>query len=134
MIGFILRTFPRAAFGLNWRLTSRWSHHFSQWLRKDNQIKISGRRIEIGEIEFVLSKFEKTKNSVVVPILDEKAIVRGCVAFIDNKISKIEEIEIRSKSLEFLDKVFFPKKIITITNFPLNVSGKIDRNKLKEMI
>ena len=102
--------------------------------RKDNQMKISGRRIEIGEIEFVLSKFEKTKNSVVVPILDEKAIVRGCVAFIDNKISKIEEIEIRSKSLEFLDKVFFPKKIITITNFPLNVSGKIDRNKLKEMI
>ena len=102
--------------------------------RKDNQMKISGRRIEIGEIEFVLSKFEKTKNSVVVPILDEKDIVRGCVAFVENRISKIEEIEIRSKSLEFLDKVFFPKKIITIASFPLNVSGKIDRNKLKEMI
>ena len=29
---------------------------------KDNQIKISGRRIEIGEIEFVLSKFKKLKT------------------------------------------------------------------------
>ena len=102
--------------------------------REDNQIKISGRRIEIGEIEFVLSKFEKTKNAVVVKIIDDKEIVRGCVAFINNRISKIEEIEIRSKSLEFLDKVFFPKKIISILSFPLTTSGKIDRNKLKEMM
>ena len=67
-------------------------------------------------------------------IIDDKEIVRGCVAFINNRISKIEEIEIRSKSLEFLDKVFFPKKIISILSFPLTTSGKIDRNKLKEMM
>jgi acyl-coenzyme A synthetase/AMP-(fatty) acid ligase len=99
--------------------------------RKDNQIKISGRRIEIGEIEFVLSKFNKTKNAVVIPIRDEREIVIGCVAFIIEARSKEEVLEIRSKSSLYLDKVFFPKRIITIENFPLNNSGKIDRKKLK---
>ena len=102
--------------------------------RKDNQIKISGRRIEIGEIEFVLSKFNKTKNAVVIPIRDEREIVIGCVAFIIESINKDEELEIRSKSTQYLDKVFFPKRIITIENFPLTVSGKIDRRKLEEFI
>ena len=102
--------------------------------RKDNQIKISGRRVEIGEIEFVLSKFKKTKNAVVIPIRDEREIVIGCVAFITESINKDEELEIRSKSTQYLDKVFFPKRIITIENFPLTVSGKIDRRKLEEFI
>lgn len=102
--------------------------------RKDNQIKISGRRIEIGEIEYVLSKFKKTKNSVVIPLRDFRDIVTGCVAFINESISKKEELQIRSASLEFLDKVFFPKKIITVEKFPLTVSGKIDRKKLEEFI
>lgn len=102
--------------------------------RKDNQIKISGRRIEIGEIEFVLSKFKKTKNAIVIPTRDDKKIVVGCVAFIIESINKDEELEIRSKSLEYLDKVFFPKKIITIEKFPLTVSGKIDRKKLRMLL
>ena len=102
--------------------------------RKDNQIKISGRRVEIGEIEFVLSKFKKTKNAVVIPIRDEREIVIGCVAFITESINKDEELEIRSKSTQYLDKVFFPKRIITIENFPLNNSGKIDRKKLKNLL
>ncbi len=98
--------------------------------RKDNQIKISGRRIEIGEIEYILSKFDKTKNVVVVPEKDHNDIVIGCVAFITNNITKEEEIDIRSKSIDYLDKVFFPKKIITIDEFPLNLSGKVDRKQL----
>jgi amino acid adenylation domain-containing protein len=102
--------------------------------RKDNQIKISGRRIEIGEIEFVLSKFKKTKNAVVIPVRDEREIVIGCVAFIIESINKEEVLEIRSKSTQYLDKVFFPKRIITIENFPLNNSGKIDRKKLKNLL
>ena len=61
--------------------------------RKDNQIKISGRRIEIGEIEYVLSKFNKTKNSVVIPLRDFRDIVTGCVAFINESISKKEELQ-----------------------------------------
>ena len=101
--------------------------------RRDNQIKISGRRIEIGEIEFVLSKFKKTKNSIVIPIRDKREIVIGCVAFITESINKDEELEIRSKSIEYLDRVFFPKKFITIEKFPLNNSGKIDRRKLEKI-
>ena len=101
--------------------------------RKDNQIKISGRRIEIGEIEFVLSKFKKTKNSVVVPVRDKREIVIGCVAFINESINNDEELQIRLKSSKYLDKVFFPKKIIKIEKFPLNDSGKVDRKLLENI-
>ena len=102
--------------------------------RKDNQIKISGRRIEIGEIEYVLSKFSQTKDAIVVPVRDNQQIVISCIAFTENKINNEEVLEIRSKSLQFLDKVFFPKKIISIEKFPLTISGKIDRRKLEELL
>ncbi len=39
--------------------------------RKDNQVKIGGRRVEIGEIEASLSNFSLLKDIVVVPIRDE---------------------------------------------------------------
>ena len=38
------------------------------------------------------------------------------------------------RKFRILDKVFFPKKIITVEKFPLTVSGKIDRKKLEEFI
>lgn len=99
--------------------------------RKDSQIKIAGRRIEIGEIEFVLSSFSKLKNSVVVPVRDSQNIVIGTVAFIMEEITSEEILIIRKESETKLDNVFFPKKIIFIERFPLSKSGKVDRKKLE---
>ena len=100
--------------------------------RRDNQVKLGGRRIEIGEIEAVLSRFPPTDGAVVVPLRDDNEIVIGCVAFITLKISKEDEIFIRKESLPFLEKVFFPKRIITCNPLPLSISGKIDRKALEE--
>ncbi len=99
--------------------------------RKDNQIKIGGRRVEIGEIESVLSKFDKTKGSVVVPLRDESNIVVGCVAFVLTEISRLDVAEIRKESGKFLDSIFFPKKITGLDDFPRSQSGKIDRKGLE---
>jgi amino acid adenylation domain-containing protein len=101
--------------------------------RKDSQIKLGGRRIEIGEIEFVLAKFPATIGAVVVPLRDTNDIVTGCVAFITTTLSKEEENVIRSESASLLERVFFPKKIITVEKFPLTASGKIDRKALAFM-
>ena len=101
--------------------------------RKDSQIKLGGRRIEIGEIEFVLAKFPAMIGTVVVPLRDTNDIVTGCVAFITATLSKEEENVIRSESASFLERVFFPKKIITIEKFPLSESGKTDRKALANL-
>lgn len=100
--------------------------------RIDNQIKISGRRIEIGEIESALSAFDKTKGAVVVPLRDSAEVVSGCVAFILVELSREDLSQIRQQSTKFLDSIFFPKKIFFIEDFPRSQSGKIDRKNLEK--
>ena len=101
--------------------------------RIDNQIKISGRRIEIGEIESALSNFEKTSGAVVVPLRNTSEIVIGCVAFVLVELSSADISVIRKESTKFLDSIFFPKKICFIRAFPRSQSGKIDRKALEKL-
>jgi amino acid adenylation domain-containing protein len=100
--------------------------------RIDNQIKISGRRIEIGEIESALSNFDKTKGAVVVPLRDSAEVVSGCAAFVLVELSREDVSQIRQQSVKFLDSIFFPKKIFFIEDFPRSQSGKIDRKSLEK--
>ena len=99
--------------------------------RIDSQIKIAGRRIEIGEIEYALSQFIQTRGAVVVPLRDMQDIVIGCAAFILEKLTKEEESFIREESMKILDSVFFPKKIISIDQYPKFESGKVNRKELE---
>jgi len=101
--------------------------------RKDSQIKIAGRRIEIGEIESMLSKFESTKDVVVVPIRDKAGVVVGCAGFILADISNPEISDVRKQSKTVLDSIFFPKRIFTLKDFPLTQSGKTDRKMLEAL-
>jgi amino acid adenylation domain-containing protein len=101
--------------------------------RKDSQIKLAGRRIEIGEIESMLGKFEKTKGAIVVPTRNDQEIVNGCVGFLQVDISIAEIKEIRKQSTKYLDTVFFPKKLYKLDEIPLTQSGKINRNKLEKL-
>ncbi|MDC1238153.1 amino acid adenylation domain-containing protein [Pseudomonadales bacterium] len=100
--------------------------------RIDNQIKISGRRIEIGEIESALSNFDKTKGAIVVPLRDAAEVVSGCAAFVLIELSREDVSQIRQQSAKFLDSIFFPKKIFFIEDFPRSQSGKIDRKTLEK--
>lgn len=98
--------------------------------RKDNQVKIGGRRVEIGEIEASLSNLSLLKDIVVVPIRDENKTVVDFAAFTTNNISKEDLNNIRKESQKLIDRIFFPKKIITLDEFPYLPSGKVDRNAL----
>ncbi len=100
--------------------------------RKDSQIKIGGRRIEIGEIEATLSNFDKTKGAVVVPVRDSAEVVSGCAAFALEELSREDVSQIKRQSTQFLDSIFFPKKIFFIEDFPRSQSGKIDRKALEK--
>ncbi|MEI7707000.1 MAG: amino acid adenylation domain-containing protein [Chlorobium sp.] len=101
--------------------------------RKDSQIKLAGRRIEIGEIEAVLHRYPLTSNAVVVALRDANDVVTGCVAFITSMLSKEEEVHIRTDSVKYLDRIFFPKRLIYISDLPLTASGKVDRKKLESV-
>lgn len=98
--------------------------------RKDNQIKLSGRRVELGEIENALLQSSLLKDIIVVPKNDKNGKVLSLVAFTTSNLSKEEKIQISKQALNYIEKLFLPKKIICITGFPIMSSGKTDRKKL----
>lgn len=93
--------------------------------RKDFQIKHMGHRIELGEVENALDKVDKVK--------------RGICIFEDNKINAFYEGDIDKKALHKELKVnlpmyMLPNRYINVDSFPLNKNGKVDRNRLKEIL
>ena len=101
--------------------------------RKDNQIKLGGRRIEIAEVELSLRSFRLLEDLVIVPMKDEDNRVLELVGFTMNAISSEELRTIKLSSLDNLEAIFFPKRVFEVEKFPVNTSGKLDRKRLEEM-
>lgn len=101
--------------------------------RKDKQVKYKGYRIEISEIESVLSKLEFIEKSVVVADFDDNEKVNKIIAFVKEKEDCIKSSkEIREKLKNYLPDYMIPV-IRIVEQFPLNVNGKVDERKLLEM-
>ncbi len=93
--------------------------------RKDNQIKHYGYRIELEEIELVLSDLADIEE--VACIYDENR--KEILAIINTDLS---ETELRTQVSRILPKYKQPKKLLKSDNLPRTINGKIDRKKLKE--
>ena len=97
--------------------------------RSDNQIKYKGYRIELEEIESVISMIPDVENVAVVPIYDNGS-VKTIKAFISGNVDKDEVINILKDKLP---NYMIPKTIIILDKLPVNANGKIDRKKLCEI-
>lgn len=95
--------------------------------RIDNQIKINGFRIELSEIENVISTYQNIDASFVkVSEFNEEK-------FISAYFTSKEEININKLNdylKEHLPHYMMPKSLIQIDEFPTNNNGKIDVKKL----
>jgi amino acid adenylation domain-containing protein len=99
--------------------------------RKDNQVKIRGMRVEIGEIEYAINEIANVEQAIVVPIKQDNNI--KLTAF----IKECTGCELKSAFIkEYLSKKIpahmIPNDIILVENFLLTPNGKIDRLKLSE--
>jgi len=101
--------------------------------RMDGQIKFSGKRVEIGEIEAALARFDELSDIVVVPIKDSQGIVKELVGFTASNLSMEELANFKQLSRAWLDPLFFPRRIESLAQLPYAVSGKVDRRALLEM-
>ena len=95
--------------------------------RKDQQIKVSGYRLELGEIEKTVLGVLK-KNYGIVAIFYNKKIVIA----IETKVP-LSNIQ-KSKINENLPSYAIPSKYVYFDEFPLNKNLKIDVKKIKEKI
>jgi hypothetical protein len=97
--------------------------------RKDNQIKLNGQRIEIGEIETVINSINSVE--AVAVIVKKNDAIDTLVAFYTGE-SQIEA-EILQYCRNKLPKYMIPSAIVHLDSLPLNQSGKLDRKALKNI-
>lgn len=99
--------------------------------RNDNQIKYKGYRIELDDVELNLLKINQVTNAAVIPIYNEKGIVKSLKAFITSK-SDINAEDIKIELSKMIPKYMIPK-IKILTSLPVNKNGKIDRKGLMNL-
>jgi amino acid adenylation domain-containing protein len=99
--------------------------------RIDNQVQVHGFRVELGEIEYQAGKLLEGGTCAAVARANESGNSE-IYLFIEEHEDKISEItSCLQKSLPYYMQ---PLKIYSLKNFPFNANGKLDRNKLTEMI
>lgn len=98
--------------------------------RKDQQVKVQGYRIELAEIEYYTHEFLPTIPSAVIASECETGFSE-IVIFLKSRHFDITDLfnYLRSR----LPLYMLPGKIHFVNEIPITTSGKIDRNKLKEI-
>ncbi len=98
--------------------------------RLDHQVKIRGYRIELGEIENTILKNENIFDCCVISIKDADG-TNYLIGYIVKK-NDIENQVLEQYLKSELPEYMVPKLWITLTEMPLNSSGKIDKKLLPE--
>lgn len=104
--------------------------------RLDDQIKISGYRIDPLEIEAALIKLEGVREAVVVAVTNaqkDKMLVAHLVSDFSASNSAAENIkQLRSQLKHLLPAPMLPSAVVYHPQLPKNSSGKINRKELQQ--
>src|SRR6185436_18587259 len=96
--------------------------------RRDQQVKIRGVRVELGEIESVLSQHPSVSKCVAV-VREDESKEKFIVVYLSGDASAAELRKfLRTKLPEYM----VPRAFIELESFPLLPSGKIDRKALPD--
>lgn len=99
--------------------------------RKDDQVKVRGYRVELGEIQNALMNIKEIEQAFVM-IKNNEQGEKDLVAYL--KVQKSQNIKhINSYLSEILPEYMIPGIYVEIPNFPLTTNGKVDKKALLRM-
>jgi len=98
--------------------------------RKDNQVKINGFRVELGEIESVLNSCEAVYNAIVLAKEGTDGNKRLVAYIMPN--GRFEKQAIADFLKTKLPEYMIPGTWVELESLPVNSNGKIDRKALPE--
>ncbi len=98
--------------------------------RKDLQIKIRGYRVEVAEIESALLQLDQVKEAVVVAVKKRDGDAELAAYVVPSGWPAPGASEIRSLLKEKLPDYMIPPSFVMLEAFPLNPTGKVDRQAL----
>jgi amino acid adenylation domain-containing protein len=100
--------------------------------RVDNQVKIGGHRVELGEVEDSLRDASGLGEAIAVAWPRTAAGASGIVGFV--VAPSIDVAATRAAMAKRLPDYMVPRQIVAMPTIPLNVNGKFDRNELIRML
>jgi len=101
--------------------------------REDFQVKIQGFRVELGEIESVLTAHPQVQEAIV-STQDEEEGDKKLVAYVIPKSDMApEDINLRNFLNKKLPNYMVPQVYMLMDTFPLSINGKIDRKALPDI-
>lgn len=100
--------------------------------RIDQQAKIQGYRVELGEIEFQAHQHLAGQHRTAAIAYTDSLHITQIALFIEASDTDTDALTAHLKNT--LPPYMIPSRIICLEYFPLNRSEKIDRNALKQML
>ena len=106
--------------------------------RMDEQIKLSGYRIELGDVEANLRALAVVRDAVVIPVIKD-GTAQSLAAFVvlatrDDASHFDLSHRLRNQLSERLPTYMLPRKFIFLDAFPMTANGKIDRASLAKSL
>ncbi|MFB8379483.1 non-ribosomal peptide synthetase [Streptomyces rubiginosohelvolus] len=100
--------------------------------RVDNQVKVRGFRVELGEVEARLES-HRAVEIVVAVVSGEDASSQRIVAYVKPSARHaVTEDQLREHAREALPEHMVPSAVVMLDRFPTLLNGKIDRRELEE--
>jgi D-alanine--poly(phosphoribitol) ligase subunit 1 len=106
--------------------------------RMDEQIKLSGYRIELGDVEANLRALVTVRDAVVIPVIKDGA-AQSLAAFVllgarDDASHFNLSHGLRKQLSERLPAYMLPRKFVFLDAFPMTPNGKVDRASLAKSL
>lgn len=103
-------------------------HHLGRF---DNQVKVSGFRVELEDVEAWLRRVSGVDAVAVIPFPVEAGSAKGLVAFI---AGNVDGQQVRAELRAQLPSYMVPKRICIVAGLPQTLNGKVDRKKLVTLL
>ncbi|CCN70372.1 non-ribosomal peptide synthetase [Vibrio nigripulchritudo] len=97
--------------------------------RSDGQVKLNGLRLELGEVETLMTRHSEVDMACALVVSDGSKGDR-LVGFARRQTPSLTEADLQSWLSSHLLPSFVPGVILFLDEFPLNPNGKIDRKSL----
>ena len=101
--------------------------------RKDTQIMIKGKRVEVSEVENILTKSELIKQAYVAPKVDDNNL-SYMVAYVVPKKKDVKLADITDYMKDYLTDFMIPEYFVELKSLPLNANGKVDKTALPNVL
>jgi long-chain acyl-CoA synthetase len=103
--------------------------------RSDDIINVGGEKVSTINVENIAGQYEFIKECACIGVEDPQAILGQIpVLFVVTKNTNYKEKDLQIFLSKYMERYKIPKEYILVSELPRNQMGKIDRNKLRDMV